>query len=108
MECPGLVADDLSGFLDGFQTGVCDDNYRGRSATIRMARYQSRPKPRGGSMALSSSRSELVVEQYRAWYRDFTVKQNAAAPTAARHNAAPGRLAARVVGGPGAARYDRH
>jgi hypothetical protein len=38
---------------------VCNDNYRGRSAPIRMAGFQSRPKPRGSSTALSSSRSRL-------------------------------------------------
>ena len=39
------------------EASMCNDNHRGRLATIRMAGYQSRPKPRGGSMALSSSRS---------------------------------------------------
>src|SRR6266702_4163378 len=38
-------------------TPLCNDNYHGRLATIRMAGFQSRPKPRGGSTALSSSRS---------------------------------------------------
>ena len=54
---------------------VCNDNYHGRSATIKVAGFQSRPKPRGGSSALSSSRSmssiackaSAVAEALSAW-----------------------------------------
>jgi putative transposase len=36
---------------------MCNDNYHDRPATIKVAGFQSRPKPRGGSSAMSSSRS---------------------------------------------------